>query len=500
MRLLLFAVAVISVLACDALPTTDPDGGHPQKPRPISEAFTSGSRLRARYIEAPGGARQFLGWYDSVRDVECEFEISGPANAVRRCLPLGRSIEHWYSDASCETVLLTNGDCDRRFFRDKWANCDGGAVVRNVGADFTPALAYAFQNGACVPVAEITRPVPARMCEVGDEVPLDLFVSAREAIEQREGPVEALVLEAEDGARQVLGGYDAENSFAATPQQSADGTRRWMPYRVAYDFGTTGVHSGSVFSESTCSARVALKDRTAVNCPLEAIIRFEHVGGCVGYTFNVDRIGTRLESAPWYRDEAGVCVADPRPLEDLPLLYHSVGHIPPDAMVPASSTLVHLKQRIALSFEATPAGPVFSELEPLYDTYVNQPCEPRTAADGVLRCLPVARTYGNLFVDSQCTRLGVEGRGTSNGCVPPGPPPSMVSMYSRPTRIEPDFETPMQVFLVDIHPSSGQVAAFRRAANGGCEPRSPGFSEYKIYPVLYEVPPETFVEVAERQD
>ncbi len=73
-----------------------------------SQPYVSGSRLKAKFLETDGGARNFVGWYDSERDEDCAFGIA--ADGQQRCLPdaLWLSARSYFSDANC-SQQLANG-------------------------------------------------------------------------------------------------------------------------------------------------------------------------------------------------------------------------------------------------------------------------------------------------------------------------------------------------------------------------------------------------------
>lgn len=65
----------------------------------------SGERLRARYLQADDGTRQWLGWYDIERGENCSFRIA--EDGVERCLPEVNAdiAPNAYSDPNCTEEL-----------------------------------------------------------------------------------------------------------------------------------------------------------------------------------------------------------------------------------------------------------------------------------------------------------------------------------------------------------------------------------------------------------
>lgn len=145
-----------------------------------------GSRLARVYLEAEDGSRQFLGWHDTVRDVDCSFAVA--ADGAWRCLPSGADAGRFFADAACTQRLATapKGCLSKPSF----------AVVREVpacawqqarqvfsmGDSYTGPLAYWADAGACVPVSSNDL-VLYDLYTVGDEVKPSSFVSATAGIE-----------------------------------------------------------------------------------------------------------------------------------------------------------------------------------------------------------------------------------------------------------------------------------------------------------------------------
>lgn len=59
------------------------DGGE-AGPNP---GWSSGTRLRARVVSGSDGAKNFVGWYDSMRKENCSFRLTSEGNGTLRCLP-----------------------------------------------------------------------------------------------------------------------------------------------------------------------------------------------------------------------------------------------------------------------------------------------------------------------------------------------------------------------------------------------------------------------------
>jgi len=64
--------------------------------------FASGTRLKAHYLDAGGGARQLLAFHDSVLDIECRFVETAAGSYA--CLPVRETSV--FSDADCSAPVL----------------------------------------------------------------------------------------------------------------------------------------------------------------------------------------------------------------------------------------------------------------------------------------------------------------------------------------------------------------------------------------------------------
>src|SRR6478736_5939459 len=71
----------------------------------LASLYRSGSRLKARYLDAGGGARKFEGWYDTKLASPCTFQLT--EDGVMRCAPMadsvGAAVE--YADSTCSEPI-----------------------------------------------------------------------------------------------------------------------------------------------------------------------------------------------------------------------------------------------------------------------------------------------------------------------------------------------------------------------------------------------------------
>lgn len=146
-------------------------------PMAMADAYESGSRLKARFLETPGGARSFLGWHDSELGIDCSFsEING----AHRCLPspyrvVSYSIPY-YSDASCTNRVVPDlgSPCPDPDYALRYETCgDGERSYFEIGAKVLGGSTYIKSGENCN-----ASTAPVDYYPLGSEVPLSTFASA----------------------------------------------------------------------------------------------------------------------------------------------------------------------------------------------------------------------------------------------------------------------------------------------------------------------------------
>ncbi len=148
------------------------------------ESVDVGGRLHRVNLVGDGLRVDRPFWYDSARDVTCQFQLA--ADGISRCLP-GRSdepeagITTFYTDPACKggTVELASfaDPCESgREPRFVVGNRGGGTRVFELGRAAEGPI-YQW-SGSCT-----TVPATTRVHTVGEELPLDSFVSGSEQVE-----------------------------------------------------------------------------------------------------------------------------------------------------------------------------------------------------------------------------------------------------------------------------------------------------------------------------
>lgn len=139
------------------------------------------------------------------------------------------------------------------------------------------------------------------------------------------------------------------------------------------------------------------------------------------------------------------------------------------------------------------AGDVF-ELAGLRDAQRNEPCEPRPAADGELRCLPTNTTFEIAYTDATCqTPIAVDSSMGTPCAVGALPVTTTASLL-----VEPGSDTcgvrRATVYALGA-PVGAPSALYRRDATGACTGGGP--VQGKFVAVGAELPPSSFVKLRE---
>jgi hypothetical protein len=221
---------------------------------------------------------------------------------------------------------------------------------------------------------------------LGEAVGLETFVSAVEHIEPRDGRIAARILAGSDGSSRIVGGFDQQRGEAARVGTAADGSRRWLPARVAFVGG-----GELLFAEAACSTPLATKIARNATCPLTAAVVLEGTCGDGRYF----ELGERVTSV-YARDPANACVARATTAE---VAFQLGAAVPVSAFEPVSSVDVggaRVRRR------AVGSGSPVAWTE-VVDAETGEPCDVLATADGTLRCLPAAAEAIAFFADSGCS-------------------------------------------------------------------------------------------------
>lgn len=234
-------------------------------------AATSGTRLKAQFLSTPDGTAQFVGFYDSARNEECQLQMM-PDDHVW-CVPTslrsdtyyiinGRPRDNWgpYTDAGCTKQIYVEprSSCPSASHSEYWiarteritrgaidTGCQGPEwEIRKVGDPIETQfdqLFYRDPDGKC----NASNFVPeGDLFELSEPISHDAFASARE--QNRDMPSRLVVREwvTEDGAHQALGWYDTLRKEPCAFTLSEDDTTRCVPAADGY---------GDYYADAACT-------------------------------------------------------------------------------------------------------------------------------------------------------------------------------------------------------------------------------------------------------
>lgn len=367
----------------DRSPATSPDAGA-EPDAGHARMFESGSRLRARLVEANDEAAQFIGFHDSDLEVDCSPALA--YDGELRCLPESGRGQVFFLDAQCtQPVYRASGStsCEEDttvYVRSSLGSNNTCAEARrarvySVGAALPEAELFGLANGAC-------RSFGRSSCvrNLAEVSPTSFALGKIETRAADHGiAIDWLVYA--DGAQAIRGIRDVARDVPCDTQPGITSARCLPTERASVNAG-----QGDLFLVSTCAGAAVAQGRAAgETCADPSIAIVSEAGDrCQPNTLTVHELGTALSGA--FRKVADRCeeftassserlyeVGDPVDLETLPRLTNArVG-----------------SERIAVQYVATQDGtPLRHERPAFYDRELELPCAAVAMADGVTRCVP----------------------------------------------------------------------------------------------------------------
>jgi hypothetical protein len=336
-------------------------------------------------------------FHDGALDVDCAFADGLGSNVgagpVFYCLPVGaarhREGSGPFADASCTVPLAipAAGSAPAYAVIEPANACRSAPVVRRALAPARVRPYALSEDGLCVRASAASP-----LAKLGDEIPLERFVSAVEEIRPSgDARIAARVLVATDGAEVVVGGFDrarGEASQAVSDPSGAPGMV-WLPQRLAF------VGAGNErFAGAACDEPLATKVGHDAACPLSAVFAFtDACGGGV-----VRELGGAV-SPSRRRDASGACVDG----GDAVLAFRAGEAIPLDRFARAVTIDVG-EGPAARRGVVGPGGGAPVVWTAVVDRATGEPC---VAADagapgGARRCLPADGEDVSLFADAAC--------------------------------------------------------------------------------------------------
>ena len=371
---------------------------------------SEGRRLKIRWTRGPDGQLAFDSFRDTQLDTDCGFFRA--ADGEWRCLPFGFFLGTApidFADSGCTEPAFVDSrpTCNKhRFVRrqDSTTNpCDTRYRIYKVGEELPADRVYwrpaptppntetVCKLGGILPMAAAFR--------VGEELPVSMFVKAKRAPRADGHPVEAVVLEAEDGARVDSGWYLPAASGECSVIGLQDGRLRCVPDSVS--------ESTAYFADNVCTQRPTVGHQPACG-PVPRYVRRVDPASCSGGVTLMD-VGSRLESL--FRTIEGVCAAVNVPIG---LQYHRVGQAAATEMLPLFENSQEGSHRIQRRKLGSATG--WRLGANWYDSQRMEWCARAWYGDRH-RCSPTAAALGSFYADLNCTQP-IFSR-TRSTCAPP---------------------------------------------------------------------------------
>lgn len=128
--------------------------------------YKSGSRIKAKVMTTEDGAQAFMGWYDTVLEIDCSMGLVAD-DGNSRCLPIYLIVYDmgYFSDSGCLNPLYWTGKslaCDEPSpewltFQSAW--CGGGyySVYRDGRVYVGSTVFQKGVDGSCVDVSSVAK-------------------------------------------------------------------------------------------------------------------------------------------------------------------------------------------------------------------------------------------------------------------------------------------------------------------------------------------------------
>jgi hypothetical protein len=220
------------------------DGPH------LSSTYTSGARLRARLLDAGGGAVSFQGWHDRDLEIECVFATA--SDGVLRCLPEAPAwVAYANADCTAPVVFWFPDDCAHPpTFAAQWvpgANAAEPARVElhQVGAPVSAGPVYFQTTTGCTKGFHVDQAFV-----LGAAVAPTMFVAASTStLDYRGDRLAVKVITTADGAAQILETIDPARGPCS---------RFWLPTGEGVCLANLGEGGGrmAIFRDDACSVPV----------------------------------------------------------------------------------------------------------------------------------------------------------------------------------------------------------------------------------------------------
>jgi hypothetical protein len=369
--------------------------------------MTSGTRLRARYQIADGGACVALGFHDLEVGTSCTFQTD--ENGDFRCF--GGMQLAGFADADCTEPLFADVDGEGASYgvfapppTACWANVDGAmfAALRLAIYDVVPAnppTVYQRYGGVldnpCVAGGPPWFPTYA----AGAERSPDQFVKGTAHLAAVDAATDVVVVDGEDGSSSMLDAViDHARLQGCSPVGRGQGGQgAWCP--LTSDAGTGLL----VYADAACSVTVGVQMAACGDEPVPLAIGEP-------FTHDLFAVGAELDVSEVYIETDGGCalLADVSPDAGLSWRFYALGAPLPDdtfITIPARRGGTGRVQTEGIgSSTAWVLSPSFGYDTAIPDTSGTCECDLRSAADGTTRCVPGCFDEAKYFENPGCTK------------------------------------------------------------------------------------------------
>jgi hypothetical protein len=267
--------------------------------------LTSGSRLRARYVDVGGGARMFQDFFDTKLGIVCRFVRAD--DAVYRCLPSSSPIGALrYADKDCTKPAFDAFACTPPVgafvgFASS-TGCENRTQVFRIASQLGPQDAFDISGSECqsqgAPTNSLYGLTPAAPTEFVSAVPRSIAL---------DHGLTTMELVAEDGARQLAGPItDVKRGVDCSPPFDPNATTA-----PCVPTDSPALSPLGPFGNGSCSEKIIRVSPSSCGPATPSIIVEGTTHECAIPTFEYFEVGASLPSSSTFDTVNATCVAHP---------------------------------------------------------------------------------------------------------------------------------------------------------------------------------------------
>jgi hypothetical protein len=387
-------------------------GGGAGGEAPVLNDFGSGTRLKARYRDAGGGARVFVAFVDTALDDALCYPGYASDGSLR-CVPYNNGYNaaiNYYADAACsEPYLILSSSCP---LPDYFSQLIPELVACTASSDLGssgPHLVAARRLGTTVtPTADSFYSLIGESCELFEDGPIGGFTyygnhavvpesalaQMTETIVPADGGLSVAVYESTDGAFLISGPRDAATDDPCTLVAGSCAPAHQASNRYFFDgyFGDAACEGEALVAQSSRGCGDVTPD------PEVAALFDVATFGTTLYELRAESTGTEF-----FRRSGPSCV--PLGQEAAAMRFFSVGPEIAQGTFPSYEENQFGTGRLRTKVFSSPGGVPLQPAQSLYDTELDGPCRVERTTSGELRCTVglMDDAPGFDFADAACT-------------------------------------------------------------------------------------------------